>query len=57
MEDLYQKRTELKDYTKQDIRLLGGIMGKAQSIYSSLDDADNENILTMSIASSYNLLN
>lgn len=55
VEDLYKMRIELKDYTKQDVRLLGGIMSKAQSIYYSLYDVDIENIL--SIASSYNLSN
>lgn len=46
--NLLDKSEELLSYMRQDIRLLGGVMLKAQDIYWSLYNVDIENLLTVS---------
>jgi len=48
VEDLLNNRNELLDYMKQDIRLLGGVMQKAQEIYWKLYKVDIESKITLS---------
>lgn len=45
---LVAQRAELLDYLKQDIRLLGGIMVRAQEIYFRQYKVDIENCMTLS---------
>lgn len=47
VEDLINNRRELLDYMKQDIRLLGGVMQKAQEIYWELFQVDIESKITL----------
>nr|GME06072.1 DNA polymerase-like [Ipomoea batatas] len=47
VEDLINNRRELLDYMKQDIRLLGGVMQKAQEIYWELYQVDIESKITL----------
>lgn len=48
VENLIHQKEELVDYMKQDIRLLGGIMMRAQDIYFSQYKVDIVNVLTVS---------
>lgn len=48
VEDLVNNKRELLDYMKQDIRLLGGVMQKAQKIYWEVYKVDIEKRITLS---------
>ncbi|XP_022975380.1 uncharacterized protein LOC111474649 [Cucurbita maxima] len=47
VEDLIPHKSELLDYMKQDIRLLGGVMQKAQEIYWEVYQVDIESKITL----------
>jgi len=47
VEDLIPHKRELLDYMKQDIRLLGGVMLKAQEIYWEVYQVDIESKITL----------
>lgn len=57
VEDIYRKSKELKDYTKQDIRLLGGLMSTVKRFSISFFYSFSLEYLDSVIASSYNLSN